>query len=39
MAEYGIPPDEVNGHGLIDGESTKCPGRNFPMAALREAIA
>jgi len=39
MQRYQIPPDNVLGHGLIEGERTKCPGRNFPMQRLRSAIA
>ena len=39
MRRYGIPAENVNGHGLIGGESTRCPGKHFPMVALREAIA
>ncbi len=34
MDRHGIPLENVQGHGMIDGESTKCPGRNFPMAEL-----
>lgn len=31
MAKYDIAIENVNGHGYIPGESTKCPGRHFPM--------
>jgi N-acetylmuramoyl-L-alanine amidase len=31
MSEYGIFPDNVTGHGMTPGESTKCPGEKFPM--------
>lgn len=31
MYEYNIPPENVNGHGHIRGESTLCPGKHFPM--------
>lgn len=30
-AKYEISPKNVNAHGLIKGEATKCPGKNFPM--------
>lgn len=39
MDRYDIPPENVAGHGLIDGENTKCPGQNFPMREFRLAIA
>ena len=31
MHEYAIPVSNVNGHGYIEGERTKCPGKRFPM--------
>ena len=31
MAEYHIPVDNVTGHGTVEGEHTKCPGKNFPL--------
>lgn len=39
MSQYGIPHNNVTGHGLIPGEATKCPGRNFPMEAFLRDIA
>lgn len=38
MYTYGIPLTNVGFHGLIEGESTKCPGRRFPYAEFRTAI-
>ncbi len=38
MHTYGIPPTNIDFHGLIEGESTKCPGRRFPYAEFRKAI-
>ena len=31
MSKYAISVDKVYGHGFIPGESTKCPGKHFPM--------
>ena len=39
MQKYSIPAKNVNGHGMIEGESTKCPGKYFPMEKLRKDIA
>lgn len=39
MSRYRIPARNVTGHGLIAGESTRCPGRNFPLREFRAAIA
>lgn len=39
MWRYGIPPANVTGHGLIPGESTKCPGKHFPIERFRERLA
>lgn len=38
MREHDIPVANVSGHGHIDGESTKCPGRYFPMSEFLEAL-
>jgi N-acetylmuramoyl-L-alanine amidase len=38
MTRYDIPHENVTGHGLIDGESTKCPGRLFPFKEFKLAI-
>ncbi len=32
MSTYRIPLENISGHGYTPGESTKCPGKNFPMA-------
>ena len=39
MRGYDIPAGNVRFHGKIEGESTKCPGRNFPFERFRGAIA
>ena len=39
MNQYDIPRENVTGHGLVDGESTQCPGRYFPINEFRQAIA
>jgi len=31
MEKYSIAAESVNGHGLISGERTQCPGKHFPM--------
>jgi N-acetyl-anhydromuramyl-L-alanine amidase AmpD len=33
MDKYNIPLGNITGHGFVPGESTKCPGKNFPMEA------
>lgn len=32
--KYGIKKSKVIGHGKMPGNSTACPGRNFPMAKI-----
>ncbi len=39
MKKYSIPSENVTGHGLTPGESTKCPGKNFPMSKFLADIA
>ncbi len=39
MDRYAIPVSHVNGHGLIDGESTRCPGKHFPMERFIKRIS
>lgn len=39
MSRYGIPLQNVQGHGMIAGEATKCPGRHFPMDDFIQALA
>jgi len=31
MNKYDISNNDVTGHGMTLGESTKCPGKHFPM--------
>jgi len=38
MHDYAIPAQNVKGHGLVAGESTRCPGKYFPLARLKNAI-
>lgn len=38
MSEYSISADNVHGHGHVEGEQTKCPGRNFPMKKFRKQL-
>jgi hypothetical protein len=35
MAETHIPPSHILGHGEANGGKTRCPGRNMPLAQLR----
>ena len=39
MDKYAIPAAHVNGHGLIHGESTRCPGKHFPMGEFLRRIS
>lgn len=39
MATYNIPITNVSGHGHVAGESTKCPGKKFPMESFLRDIA
>lgn len=39
MNRYGIPASNVDFHGDISGESSKCPGRHFPRERFRAAIS
>ena len=38
MKKYNIPAANVTGHGMIPGEATKCPGKNFPMEHFKTDI-
>ena len=38
MVRYDIAPANVTGHGMLDGEVTKCPGQYFPMEAFKRAL-
>ncbi len=31
MVKYNISKENIAGHGKINGEATKCPGKYFPM--------
>ena len=37
-ARYGIAPDAMTTHRGIDGRLTQCPGKNFPLAAIKATI-
>jgi len=39
MFRHDITLENVTGHGMIEDESTKCPGRHFPFEKFRRAIA
>lgn len=39
MEQYSIPASHVSGHGHTENESTKCPGRHFPMRKFMRDIA
>ena len=39
MTKHDIPVGNISGHGLIPGESTKCPGKHFPMSQFLQDIA
>ena len=36
--EFSIPAKNINGHGLIDGERTLCPGKNLSIEKLRRSV-
>ena len=36
---YRIAPEAVHAHRGIDGKLTQCPGKHFPLAAIREELA
>lgn len=38
MGEYNISERNVVCHGKLSGQSTKCPGQNFPYAEFRKRI-
>lgn len=35
--KFSIPPDHILGHRDVDGASTLCPGRNFPIRTFKAA--
>jgi N-acetyl-anhydromuramyl-L-alanine amidase AmpD len=39
MAKYNISIDNVTGHGMVDGEFTKCPGKYFPLERFLKDIS
>jgi N-acetyl-anhydromuramyl-L-alanine amidase AmpD len=39
MSKYDISHSNVTGHRMIKGESTKCPGKYFPMKTFKTDIA
>ncbi len=39
MSNYGLPAQNVSVHGMVQGESTRCPGKHFPFDAFKQAIA
>jgi N-acetyl-anhydromuramyl-L-alanine amidase AmpD len=39
MEKYQISIENIAGHGHIEGEQTKCPGRLFPMDRFLKALA
>jgi hypothetical protein len=38
LSAYDITIENVHGHGMLPGESTKCPGKNFPMERFRRDL-
>ena len=38
MSKYNIATRNVSGHGYTNGESTKCPGKYFPMQRFKKDI-
>lgn len=38
IRRYDIPVENITGHGMIEGESTRCPGRRFPVDDFMQAI-
>jgi N-acetyl-anhydromuramyl-L-alanine amidase AmpD len=38
MLRHSIPPSNVTGHGLTNGEMTLCPGKHFPMEQLKKDL-
>lgn len=39
MLKHAIPLQNVTGHGYTPGESTKCPGKHFPMEKFLKEIS
>jgi hypothetical protein len=38
-ARFHIAPDALTTHTGIDGRLTQCPGKNFPLARIKQAVA
>jgi N-acetylmuramoyl-L-alanine amidase len=38
-AKYNIPTEALTTHRGIDGRLTQCPGKNFPLARIKQAMA
>ena len=38
-ARFDIGPDAMTTHTGIDGRLTQCPGKNFPLARIKQALA
>jgi hypothetical protein len=39
MARFNIAPEALTTHTGIDGRLTQCPGKNFPLARIKQAVA
>ena len=39
MSKYGIPAENVTLHGETEGESSRCPGKNFPKEQFMRGIS
>lgn len=39
MTEYNIDFEDVGFHGKIEGESTKCPGKHFPIEKFKRELS
>jgi hypothetical protein len=37
-SRYDIPKSRIYGHGQVEGASTDCPGRKFPMARFKRSL-
>ena len=38
MKQHSITLNNLSGHGLTQGETTLCPGKNFPLVRLKEDL-
>ena len=39
MQNYHISVENIHGHGHVEGERTRCPGKHFPMARFLQDIS